>query len=97
MDIVVTSGSLHGVMVYTLVRNAREVGSIPALDTIFPIFIPPMTLFVVTMIPYKLCPVWSLNLRCVCIWKAIACMYVIISIKRVTIPGGTSVVVCTDL
>ena len=43
MGIVVTSGSLHGVMVSTLAQNARDVGSVPALGTIFPIFIKPMT------------------------------------------------------
>ena len=31
--------SLHGVMVSTLARNARDVGSRPALDIVFPIFI----------------------------------------------------------
>ena len=36
---VVTSGSLGGVMVNTLVRNARDGGSIPALGTQFPISI----------------------------------------------------------
>ena len=39
----VTAGSLDGLMVSTLARNARDVGSIPALGTIFPIFITPMT------------------------------------------------------
>ena len=32
---VVTAGSLYGEMVSTLPWNARDVGSIPALDTIF--------------------------------------------------------------
>ena len=41
---VVTSGSLCGVMVSTLGWNARDVGSIPTLVTIFPIiFSTPMT------------------------------------------------------
>ena len=35
MGIVVTSGSLHGVMVSTLTQSARDVGSIPTLGTIF--------------------------------------------------------------
>ena len=43
----------------------------------------------VTRILYELQAVWLLILPCVCIlWKAIACMYVIVSIKRITIPGG---------
>ena len=44
VGMVLTSGSLGGVIVSTLARNARDVGSIPALGTIFPIFITPMTL-----------------------------------------------------
>ena len=36
---VATSGSSGGAMVSTLVQNARDVGSIPALGTIFSIFI----------------------------------------------------------
>ena len=38
---VVTSGSLGGEMVSTLVRTERDVGLIPAPGTIFPIFITP--------------------------------------------------------
>ena len=41
---VVASGSLPGVMLSTLARNARDVGSIPTLSTIFPMSIKPMTL-----------------------------------------------------
>ena len=41
---VVTVGSLGGVMVSTLARNARDVGSIPTLGTILPIFIIPTIL-----------------------------------------------------
>ena len=37
----VASGNLGSVMVSTQVRNARDVGSIPALGAIFPIFITP--------------------------------------------------------
>ena len=44
MGIVVKSGSLCGVMVSTLARNASDVGSIPALSTIFPIFITTTTI-----------------------------------------------------
>ena len=39
MDRVVKSGSLHGVMVNTLAWNVIDVGSIPILGAIFPIFI----------------------------------------------------------
>ena len=39
MGMMVTLGSLGGVMVCTLTRNARDLGSIPILDAIFPIFI----------------------------------------------------------
>ena len=43
MGILVTSVSLGGVMVSILARNARYVGSIPAVGTLFPIFIIPTT------------------------------------------------------
>ena len=43
---VVTSGSLGGVMVNIPAWNARDVGSIPSLGTIFPIFITPTTIYV---------------------------------------------------
>ena len=62
-----------------------------------PIFITPTKLVAMTMILYNLCTVWLLNLPCVCICKGIACMYVIVSIKRLTVPGGMNVIVCTDL
>ena len=38
MDSMVTSGILGGVMVSTLSQIARDVGSISALGTLFPIF-----------------------------------------------------------
>ena len=41
LDRVVTSGNIGGVVVSTLVWNARSVGVIPALGTIIPIFITP--------------------------------------------------------
>ena len=82
VGIVVTSGSLPG---STLARNARCVGSIRALGTIIPIFISPMTLVAMSMILYKLCTAWLLNLPCVCICKTTTCMYVIVSIKRLTL------------
>ena len=72
----------------TLTKNARDVGLTPTLGTVFPIFSAPMTLVVVSMILYKLHAVRLLNLPCVCICKAIACIYVTVSIKRLTIPGG---------
>ena len=50
----VTSGSLGTVLVSTLAWNARDVGLIPALGAIFPIFITLTTLVVVTIILYKL-------------------------------------------
>ena len=39
MGSMVISKSLEGVVSGTLVQNARDVGSIPALGTIFPIFV----------------------------------------------------------
>ena len=65
VGIVVTSGSLGGVMVSTLVWNTRDVASILILGTIFPIFITPMTLVAVIMNLYKLHAVWLLNVPCV--------------------------------
>ena len=44
VDRVVTLGSLSGEMVSTLARLARDVGSIPTLGILFPIFIKPTTL-----------------------------------------------------
>ena len=71
VGVVVTSGSIHGVMA----QNARDVGSIPTLGIIFPIFITPTILVAATMIMYKLQPVWLLNLpRMYVPCKAIACM-----------------------
>ena len=52
-------------MVSTLARNAKDVGSIPTLAAIFHIFITPTMLVALTMILYKLCAVWLLNLPCV--------------------------------
>ena len=49
--------SLGAVMDSTLAWNARDVGSIPALSTIFLIFITPTLLVAVTIILYKLCTV----------------------------------------
>ena len=47
-----TSGSLHRVMVaHTLAQNARDVGSSPALGTLFPIFITPMIIFMKSFFP----------------------------------------------
>ena len=41
IDKMVTSGSVGGVIVGTLVQNARDVAPISTLGTIFPIFITP--------------------------------------------------------
>ena len=49
---VVTSSSLGGVMINTLARHAKDVGSIPTIGAKFPIFITPMKLIPVTMILY---------------------------------------------
>ena len=85
MGIVVTSGKPMRCNGSTLARNAKDVGSILTLGTIFPIFVTLMRLVAVAMILYKLHTVWLLNLLCVCRSKAIACMYVIV---RLTIPAG---------
>ena len=45
----------------------------------------------------KLQAVWLLNLPCVCTYKSIACLCVIVSFKLLTIPGRISAVVYTDL
>ena len=66
---VVTSGSLGGVMVCTLVWNARDVGSTPALD----FSSTPTIMVAMTMILYKLCAI-LLNLPWVGICKIPACM-----------------------
>ena len=50
----------------TLGWNVRDAGSIPALGTMFPIFITPMRLFAMIMIFVMLWPVWLLNLPSVC-------------------------------
>ena len=68
----VTAGSLGGVMVSTLTRNARDVGSISALGPVFPIFIIPMTLVPLIRILSTICGVW-LHLPCVCICRVTAC------------------------
>ena len=41
--VVTSDQSLHGPTVSILARNARDVGLIPILSTIFPIFITPTT------------------------------------------------------
>ena len=83
---VVRSGSLGGVMASTLAQNARDEGFIVTLGAIFPILSHPWH-WCHDQDPTKLCAVWLLNLPCVCMCKVIACMYVILSIKRLTIPG----------
>ena len=69
---VVATGNLDGVMVSTLAQNARNMGSIPVLDAIFPIFIIHKTVIAMTMILYRIHSVWLLNLSCVCICKVIS-------------------------
>ena len=81
MDKVITSGSLDGVIVSSLVRNERDIGSIPAQGAIFPIFITPTTLVAVTCFMYKFHTAWLLTLLCVCICKRIVNDYVTVSIK----------------
>ena len=44
MDRLLTLGILGGVIVSTLAWNAKDVGLIPTLGTIFPIFIIPTTI-----------------------------------------------------
>ena len=46
MSIVVTSGSLHGVMVVHWPGMSRDVRLIPALATMFSIFVAPTTLVI---------------------------------------------------
>ena len=70
---VVTSVSLGRVMA----RNARDLGLVSALGAIFPIFITPNNTCTMTMILYKLCIVWSLNLPCVCIYNVTVGMHAI--------------------
>ena len=53
-----TSDNLDGVMVSRVVQNGRDVASIPAVGTLFPIFITPMTLVAINRIMSKLCGVW---------------------------------------
>ena len=85
-------------MIITLAQNTRDMDSIHALGANYIpfLFITANTLVAMTMIVYKLWVTWLLNLPCVCIYKVIACMCVIVSIKTY-ISRGTSVVVCTDL
>ena len=53
VGIVVTSESICGVVISTLAWNVRDVGSIPTLSMIFPIFITPTTVVAVTRILCK--------------------------------------------
>ena len=77
-------------MVSTLAYNVRDVGSNPALGKIFPMFIMLTTLFAMTIIckatHYMNPP-----------WLVIPCIYVIVSITRLTIPGVLNIVISTDL
>ena len=71
---VVTSGNLGGVMVITLTRNARDMGSIPTLSVLFRILTNLMMLVAMTKIMYKVHSVCLLNLPCVLIYNYIAFM-----------------------
>ena len=84
-------------MVNTLARNARNVEMIPALGAIVPIVMTSMIRVAKTMILYKLCAVYLLNLPHVVIFticlseeyiycKVIACMY-IVNITRLQSKG----------
>ena len=66
---------------------------IKIIITIFPIFTAPMTLVGMTVNLYKLYGLLLLNLPYV--RSLIACMYIIVSIKRLT--KGTNVILCTEL
>ena len=79
----VISGSLGDIVVSTLAQNIRDVSLIHTQGVTFPIFITPPQ-HCMTMILYMLYTL-LLNLLCVCIHKVIAYMYVIVSIKRLTI------------
>ena len=54
-DRLVTSGTLGGIMVGTLARNARHVGSIPVVGAIHPIFINLMTTSKHNYAPLSIC------------------------------------------
>ena len=72
-----------------------QVGSIPTLCTIFPIFITPETAVVITKILYKLSAVWLLRLPCICV-----CMYghcLNVCNFKANNAKVMSVVVCTNL
>ena len=66
MERVVTSGRLGGVMISTHTRNARDVGSIPALGVIFRIFHYPHNTGCHDHVSVQ--ARWLLNLPCVCIY-----------------------------
>ena len=73
MGRVVTSGSLCGEVIRTLVWNARDVGLIPALGAMFLIFVTPTTLAAMTMCKVRIG--WLLNLP-VCIYMCDHFLYV---------------------
>ena len=66
------------------------------LGTIFPIFITPMRLLTIDHDPVQAMHCLAVE-PTLYICKVIACMYAIVSIKRLTIPGRTSVEVYTAL
>ena len=71
----------------TMARDARDVGSSPARGTIFPIFVIPTTLVAVTMdaVQAMCCMVVEPTLS---MYMYGHYLYVIVSITRLTIPGG---------
>ena len=97
VGIVVTPGKPMGCNASTLAWNAREVGSSPALGTVFPIFIPPTTMGAVTINPVQAmqCMVVEPTLSmCICGHCLYGCnckLYKTYNSRRM------SVVVCTDL
>ena len=88
MGPVVISEGLGGGMVSTLAQVARDLCSNHALGSVFPTFITHTTLVAMTMILYKLCTVWLLNLPCVCVCEVTDGMDVFVSIERLAIPRG---------
>ena len=94
----VISGSLGGVLLSTLAWNARDVGSIPGLGTVFPIFITPTTLVAMTMDPVQATccmvvePTPSMYMYGQCLYVCNCRHYKTFNPRRPSV-----VVVCTDL
>ena len=71
---VVTPGSLGSIIVCTLAKDAGNVGLIPALGAIFPIFITPTTLLTFDHDPVQPihCTVVE-STRCICVRSLLVC------------------------